>query len=422
MRNYIPRFAAILIISSAASLSLSVDAAGGENWPVFLGPAANGHADATDLPLTWSETENIVWKTAIHGRGWSSPVVWKNQIWLTTATADGKEMFVVCADLATGKILHDVKVFDVQLPDKIASVNSYASPTPCVEEGRVYAHFGTYGTVCLDTATGRPVWSRRDLKCIHHMGPGSSPILFENLMIFNVDGCDVQYVIALDKATGRTAWKTDRRVDFTDIPWYRRKSYTTPIVITHDERRQLISACAYGIFSYDPSTGKEFWKITHRGWSLTPRPVYAHGLVYQVMDFDFPELWALKPEGSGDRPASDVVWKLTKGSPQTPSFTVVDDLLYLVSDDGIAQVLDAKTGESIWRKRMSGDYSASLVYADGRVHFFSEDGTTTVIAPGRECEVLATNELDAPIKATPAVVGRSFILRTADHLYRIEKK
>ena len=169
-------------------------AAAGETWPEFRGPTGDGHAAGRGLPVTWSETENVAWKTAIPERGWSSPVIWHQQIWLTTATPDGTAMFAVCVDRETGKIVHQIKVFDTPNPEHIAVVNSYASPTPAIEAGRVYAHFGTYGTACLDTATGQIVWTRRDLNCDHHEGPGSSPILFENLLIVHVDGRDVQYV------------------------------------------------------------------------------------------------------------------------------------------------------------------------------------------------------------------------------------
>lgn len=201
-----------------------------ENWPEFRGPRGNGHSGATGLPLTWSESENVLWKTPIHDRGWSSPVVWGNQVWLTTATDDGKRLFAVCVDRDTGKIVHDVKVFDVDRPERIAPINSYASPTPAIEPGRVYVHYGTYGTACLDTKTGRVIWARRDLNCEHHMGPGSSPILFDRLLILHVDGCDVQYVVALDKQSGKTVWKTERSVDYANVhrfharPFARRRS------------------------------------------------------------------------------------------------------------------------------------------------------------------------------------------------------
>ena len=395
----------------------------GEVWPEFRGPTRNGHADAAGLPLTWSESENVTWKTAIHGRGWSSPVIWKDQIWLTTATRKGTEMFAVCVDRAGGKIVRDVKVFDVEGPQQIAPVNSYASPTPAIEDGRIWVHYGTYGTACLDTESGKTLWTCRDLTCDHHMGPGSSLMLFENLLIFHVDGCDVQYVVALDKATGKTVWKADRSVDYRRVNRYHRKGFCTPIVVEAAGRLELVSPCSKAIFAYNPRTGKELWKVRHGGWSMTPRPLAGHGLVYVIMDFDFPELWALRPGGTGDVTDSHVVWTIPKGNrmPKTPSLLLVGDLLYMVRDTGTAACVEAKTGKIVWRERIRGEYASSPIYADGRIYCFSLSAKMTVIEPGRRCKVLAVNELDGRMMASPAVAGNALFLRTDTHLYRIEE-
>ena len=267
----------------------------GENWPQFRGPSGDGHSDSTGLPVSWSDTENVVWKTPIHDRGWSSPVVWANQVWVTTATADGHQMFAVCVDRESGKIVHDLKVFDTENPDHIASVASYASPTSVIEEGRVWVHYGSYGTACLDTASGAVLWSRRDFKCDHHEGAGSSPILFGKLLIFHVDGRDVQYVVALDKLTGETVWKTDRSIDFSPFDRNIRKAFCTPIVIETAGGLQLISPGAKGLMAYNPNTGEELWRIRYNGWSLTPRPLFGHGLVYFINDYEKPELVAVRP-------------------------------------------------------------------------------------------------------------------------------
>lgn len=396
----------------------------GENWPQFRGPDANGHTDAKDLPLTWSETENVTWKTPIHDRGWSSPVIWGDQIWMTTATANGKGLFAVCVDRRSGRIVHDVKVFDVRRPEKIAKMNTYASPTPTVEAGRVYVHFGTYGTACLDTATGRVLWTRRDLNCDHHMGPGTSPVVFGRLLIVPMDGIDVQFVAALDKATGKTVWKKDRSVDYSKVHRYCRKAYCTPIVIESAGASQLISPCSKAIIAYDPATGAELWKVRHRGWSMTPRPLFGHGLVYLVMDYDYPELWALKTGGRGDVTGTHVAWKLKDPVPKKPSFLLVGDLLFLVDDKGSAACVEAKTGRLVWRRRIGGQYSASALYAPGRIYFFAERGGATVLAPARLAKaykVLATSTLDGRVMASPAVSGRALFVRTETHLYRIEK-
>jgi len=391
-----------------------------ENWPQFRGPAGDGVSDAVGLPVAWSETENIVWKTPIHDRGWSSPVIWGEQIWLTTATEDGKRLFAVCVDRDSGRVTHDVKVFDVAEPDEIAKVNSYASPTPVIEHRRVYVHYGTYGTACLDTQTGEVLWARRDLNCDHHMGPGASPILHGDLLLFTVDGCDVQYVVALDKTTGKTAWKTNRTVDLSRVHHMTRKCYTTPTVYRSGDRLEMIAPASRALFAYDPLSGKELWTLKHRGWSISPRPVYHEGLLYLVMDFDHPELWAVEPGGSGQRHEDAIVWRLRKGAPSTPSFLLIGGTVLLVNDGGVAMCLDAKLGEMIWQERLGGNFSASPIYADGRVYFFSHDAVATVIEAGRKYTELAKNRLDGEMRASPAVSGRALFVRTKTHLYRVD--
>jgi outer membrane protein assembly factor BamB len=397
--------------------------AAGDDWPQFRGPEGNGHSRATDLPIKWSLDENVLWKTPIHDRGWSSPVVWKEQVWVTTATADGREMFAVCVDRSSGKIVHDVKVFDTEKPEHIAEVNSYASPTPVVEAGRVYVHYGTYGTACLDTASGKILWTRRDLNCDHHEGPGSSPMLWENLLILHVDGRDAQYVVGLDKATGKTVWKTNRSIDYSQLMNNTRKAFCTPIVIQVDGRRQLISPGAKAVMGYDPASGEELWKVRYFGWSVTPRPVFGHGLVFLIIDYERPELWAVRPDGHGDVTDTHVVWKITKGMPSRPSPLLIEDLLYMVNSEGIGSCVEARTGQLVWKERVGGNYSASPIYADGRIYFFSQDGVTTVLQPGRQYTVLAVNKLDGEqLMATPAVSGKALFVRTRTHLYRIEKQ
>jgi outer membrane protein assembly factor BamB len=393
-----------------------------ENWLELHGPERNGHSAAKNLPLVWSETNNVVWKTAIHNLGWSSPVVWGNQIWITTATDDGKQLFAVCLDSRTGKIVHDLKVFDTESPEHVASVNSYASPTSAIEAGRVYVHYGTYGTACLDTGDGKILWSRRDLTCDHHEGPGSSVMLHKTLLCFNVDGRDVQYVIALDKSTGKTVWKTNRSIDYTPFSTNLRKAFCTPIILDAGGRLQLFSPGAKAMISYDPQSGEELWKVRYNGWSMVPRPLFGHGLLYVITDYEKPELWAVRPDGRGDVTDTHMVWKVTKDMPRTASLLLVDDLLYMANDDGYAICLEAKTGNRVWRERLKGKHSASPIYGAGRIYFFSEKNLTTVIEPGREFKVLAENQLEERVMATPAVTGDAFILRSKTHLYRLEDR
>ncbi len=393
-----------------------------ENWPEFRGPQGNGHAAEAQLPLTWSETENVSWKTPIHGKGWSSPVVWGSQIWMTTATADGHKLSVICVDKQSGKILHDFVLFEVEKPGFCPEMNSYASCTPAIEEGRVYIHFGSYGTACLDTATARPIWVRQDLPCDHHRAPASSPIIYENLLILTFDGFDLQYLVALDKASGRTVWKKDRnleyRIDNGDI----KKAYSTPTVFEIGGRQQLISPSASATVAYDPRTGDELWRVNSGGMNAAARPLYGHGLIYANTAAGGFKTFAVRPDGQGDITDSHVAWKFSRTSPTRPSQLLAGDFLYLVNDDGIAACLDAKTGEEQWTTRIGGKYSASPLYCQGRVYFFDEDGKTHVIQAGNEYKLLATNELDGGCMASAAVSNDALFLRTKSHLYRIEKQ
>lgn len=402
-----------------------------DNWPQFRGPDGMGHSNATGLPVTWSETQNIKWKTAIHGKGWSSPVIWGSQIWMTTATEDAKQLFFICVDRDTGKILRDTKVFDVETPQYIIQLNSPASPTPVIEEGRVYITFGAPGTACLDTKTGKVLWQRRDLECNHFRGAASSPILFGNLFILNFDGSDFQYVVALDKNTGKTVWKTKRSVDFKDLDkdgkpnreGDMRKGFSTPLVASFGSAPPiLIDPGSKAFYAYDPLTGKEIWRTEeHKNHSVAVRPSVANGLIYAATGMGKASVWAIRPGGHGVVTDTHVVWKAPRNVPTMPSPIVVGDLLFMVSDNGIITCLDAKTGEAVWQQKIGGEFSASPVSAEGRIYFFDREGKITVIQAGREFKQLAANQLDEGFMASPAVSGKALFLRTKTHLYRVER-
>jgi outer membrane protein assembly factor BamB len=411
-------------LSACLGGSAALRAADGSstNWPEFRGPTSDGHADAADLPTEWSEQKNIVWKTAIHGRGHSSPVIWENQIWLTTATENGKEMFAVCVDRDTGKIVHDVKLFENTKPDEIHELNSYASPTPCIEAGRVYITFGSYGTACLDTATAKVLWERRDLPCNHFRGPGSSPILDGDTFILHYDGFDYQYVVALDKSTGKNVWKGGRDIDFGTDNGDFKKAFCTPIVITAAGKQQLISPASKAVVSLDPRTGKELWKVRYPEFSATARPLFGHGLVFVNTGFGKAELWAIKPDGAGDVTDSHVVWKNTRQIGSKSSAVLVGDSLYQVHDSGVATAIDAKTGKEVWTKRLGGQFSASLLASRENIYYCDQQGVTTVIKAGPKAEVIAKNKLESGCMASPAVSGNALFLRTQSHLYRIEQR
>lgn len=424
----VPAFAACAILFLAPASAPA-------DWPEFRGPGGNGLASEPGdtkplgLPVRWSETENVKWKVPIPHRGWSTPVVMGGQVWLTTATLDGQDFFAICVDAATGEVRYNERLFHADAPEPLGnSVNGYASPSPAIEPGRAYVHFGSYGTACLDTAALKVLWERRDLACRHFRGPASSPIIYEDLLILTFDGVDVQYLAALDKKTGRTVWRTDRSTRWNDLdadgkPTREgdfRKAFSTPLVIDSGGRRQMISPGAKAAFSYDPRTGRELWKTSHSGHSSAPRPVFGNGLVFVTTGHGRTELWAVRPDGQGDVTASHVAWKVDKGAPLTASPVLVGDLLYMVSDDGAATCLEAATGEPVWRERIGGNYAASPIYADGRIYFFNQQGKAAVLKAGREFEVLAANTLDAGCMASPAVSARSLFVRTRTHLYRIE--
>lgn len=394
---------------------------GAEFWNQFRGPGGDGQARSRSLPLEWSETEGIAWKTAIHGKAWSSPVVWGNQIWMTSATKDGKQLFAVCVDAGTGRITHDITVFEIAEPMVCYSYNSYASPTPVVEQGRLWVHYGSAGTACLDTASGKVLWTRQDLRCDHFRGPGSSPIVFRNLLIVNFDGFDFQYVVALDKRTGRTVWKTDRTIDYGSDDGDMKKAYCTPAVFRHHGRWQLVSPAAVATIAYDPWTGKELWKVYHGGFNAAARPLYSHGLVFLNTEGGL-RLLAVRPDGNGDVTKTHIAWTCKKATPTRPSQLIVKDHFYMVNDKGIASCLDVKTGKATWTHRMGGPHSASPIHADGRIYFFDEDGCSRVIAADpTKFRLLAENHLDAGCMASPAVAGDALIVRTKTHLYRIER-
>ncbi|HEX2970788.1 MAG TPA: PQQ-binding-like beta-propeller repeat protein, partial [Tepidisphaeraceae bacterium] len=404
-------------------------AKGEENWAQFRGVGSQGHSDAKGLVVELGAADKVRWRTEIHGRAWSSPVVWGNQVWVTTATEDGKELFGVCVDRESGKIIHDLKLFEVATPQYAHPYNTYASPTPIVEQGRVYVTFGSPGTACLDTASGKVIWSRTDFVCNHFRGAASSPILFENLLIMHFDGSDYQYVVALDKATGKTVWKTNRSIDHKDLspegkPMLEgdlRKAFSTPVIATVEGKPVMVSLGSKACYGYDPRTGAELWRVEYREChSGSPTPVLGEGMAYVCMGLSRGELWAIRLGGQGMITDTHVAWKVKRNVPTRNSPVLVGDLLYLVDDDGMAVCLESKTGQEVWRKRLKGVYSASPVYADGRIYFFSESGYITVIEPGRAYKQLSETRMPEGFMASAAVAGKAFYLRTKTSLYRVE--
>ena len=374
-----------------------------EDWPQFRGPGGEGHSTEVNLPLEWSETKNMVWKTAVAGKGWSSPVVMGDRIWLTSAI--GQTLHALSFDKDSGKLLKDVEVFAVKDLGKQHAKNTHASPTPVLEAGRVYVHFGKHGTAALNT-DGEVLWrTHMDYDYVH--GTGGSPVIYKNLLIFNCDGGDVQFVVALDKTTGKVKWKTSRQTYM---------AFATPLLIQVNGKDQLISPGAHRTVAYDPLNGKELWSVPYgEGFSNVSRPVYGHGLVFLSTGFNRADLIAVKPGG-------EVAWKYSRSVSLTPSFLLVGDELYMVSDNGIATCFDAKTGTVHWQQRLGGNYSASPTFADGRIYFQSEEGETIVIEPGKKFSKLAVNRLDAATLASMAISGGRIFIRTDSNLYAFGAK
>ena len=410
-------------------LAFTLTAAAANEWPQFRGPAGDGHSDATGLPVAFGEGDHVKWTTAIHGKAWSSPVIWKSQIWLTTATEDGTELSVLCVDKDSGKILHDKVLFHVANPQFCHKFNSYASPTPVIEEGRLYVTFGSPGTACLDTHDAKVLWERRDFVCNHYRGAGSSPIAWGDLLIMNFDGSDFQFIVALDKKTGKTVWKTNRSVDYKDLgpdgqPTGEgdfRKAFSTPQVIDDAGQPVLLSSGAKAHYGYDPRNGHELWRVEELGQhSAATRPVAGLGLAFFPTGFSKGQLLAVKLGGRGVLDESHIAWRLKRSVPNKPSILLVNDLLFMIDDGGIASCVEARTGKVVWTERVQGNYSAAPLYADGRIYVCSEEGKVALLAPAREFKLLAENKFDDGFMASPAVSGKALFLRTKTHLYRIE--
>ncbi len=409
------------------------------DWPRFRGPTGDGlyppRADGKPhgFPTTWSEDDNIVWKTPVEGRAWSSPVIMGDQIWMTNATEDGLKMFAVCLDKATGKKIHDLLLFENKDPEALSNnVNGYGSCTPTIDEERVYIHFGSYGTAALDRTTGKVVWQRRDLPCQHFRGPGSSVVLYKDTLILTMDGVDVQYLTALNKKTGETVWRTDRTTDFGDVEAGGkirgdgdfRKAYTTPNFVTIEGRVHLVSAGAKAAYGYDADSGKELWKITYNEYSTAASPIFVgNNMAIINTGFGKSHLLGVRLDGNlkGDVTGSHIEWDIFKRIPPLSSPVVADGKIYTTSDLGILSRIDAASGEIEDHLALNARFASSGILADGLLYFTSEEGDTKVIKPGAEMEVIATNTLDDGFMASPALDGNSLYLRTRSHVYRIGK-
>lgn len=389
------------------------------DWPEFRGPTAQGIVPNGPLPLHWSPTKNVVWKQAIPGKGWSSPIVVKRRVYLTTAVPsdDTKDLSLraLCLDASTGKPLWDQAIFraDRANSPKIHTKNSYASPTPLLYDDLLYVHFGHLGTACLDLQ-GKVLWRNQQHYAPVH-GGGGSPIVAGNLLVFHCDGGDKQYVVALNRLTGKEVWHVDRNAN--PVKGF---SFCTPLLITVNGQQQLISAGSNAVSALDPASGKEIWRVRYQGYSVVPRPVYGHGLLFICTGYDSPQLLAIRPDGHGDVTDTHIEWTARRGIPLTPSLLLAGDELYLAADNGIFSCLDAATGKVHYQERIGGNYSASPLLADGKIYLLSEQGTGLIFRAGKRFEELARIELDERALASYAAADGALFIRTEHNLYRIE--
>ncbi|MFM7843595.1 MAG: PQQ-binding-like beta-propeller repeat protein [Planctomycetota bacterium] len=384
-----------------------------EDWPEFRGPTGQGLSQEKNVPTAWSEEKNITWKVPVPGRGWSSPVLQGDQIWLTTSSEQDTVLRAICLDRKTGQTVHDVELFRLDEPPKIHDKNTPASPSALIEGDRVYVHFGVLGTACL-ARDGKIVWKTQELTFRHGHGPAGSPVVYQDLLLLNCDGTDRQFMAALDKTTGKLKWEAKRNGS---------KAYSTPLVIKVNGQDQIVSTAAEWVYGYEAASGKELWKVRYPGgYSNVPRPVFGQGLVFVSSGYNTPVMYAIRPTGQGDVTNSHVAWQEKRGAPHNPSPLLVDDYLYTVSDGGVLTCRTAQNGEQIWQQRIPGGYSASLVFANGNIYAQNETGVTTVFKHGAKYEEVAVNKLPGRTLATLAISNAAIYLRTDEHLFRIDQK
>jgi outer membrane protein assembly factor BamB len=434
------RFATIALFAVAllciSCRSLQTENPSAESWPRFRGPNGQGHSSERNLPLHWSSTSNVVWKTSVPGEGWSSPIVWDGKVFLTSATENGTKCHVFCIDAQNGKIVWDKHVFDQQ-PRRKEGKNSYATPTPTTDGKSAFAVFGDGSVVALDFG-GNVLWTNREVRFYSRHGLGSSPILYDGLLLMAYDGSnpvqaagnypqvsddertgwqipwDKALLVALDTKTGKRVWTGKRGLS--------RIAHVTPIIANVDRKDQIISGAGDRLQGFDPKTGELIWSIYAQGEGVTPSPVLGDGVVFASSGFEKTTLRAIKLGGAkGDVTESHIAWEQRKGVPTQPSPIFAKPYLYAITDGGIASCFDPKTGEIVWQERVGGSFSASPVFADGKIYFLSETGETAVIAPGPEFKVLAKNPLGEKCQASMAVSGKRLFIRSDKDLFCIAR-
>lgn len=419
-------FVAILPALLIASYALPAAA---EDWPRFRGPTGQGISTETGVPTQWSATENVAWKTPIPGAGWSSPIVLGDRLFLTTATDEGRSFRVLCLDRKTGAITWNKEIVQ-QEPGNKSGQNSWATATPTTDGERVYvlAFDGTTAALAFD---GAIVWTNRDFKYYSQHGLGVSPLVWQDLVIVPFDWSsrgpekrvgwqipwDQSVIYAYDKATGKVRWQGKRGLS--------RIGHVTPQVVSVDGRDQLISPAGDVVQGFDPKTGECLWTVKNTGEAVVPAIVIGDGLVFATSGFNNAGSAALRAVrlggGKGDCTATHIAWEQTKAVPMIPSMLYVKPYLYTVAETGMARCLKADTGEMVWENRLKGSYSASPIWAEGRIYFTNERAETTIIQAGPEFKILAQNAIGEKCQASPAVSQKQIFIRTEGNLYAIGK-
>jgi len=423
-------FPLLFFLLTALVSGLLQSCSGDKNWTTLRGSDQNAICENEKIPLKWDDSV-IKWKTEIHDRGHSSPVVYKNQIWLTTATADGKELYAVCLDFKTGKILYDIKVFTPEAAGRKNAVNTYATPTPFIEKGFVYVHYGHMGTACINTSNGSIVWKRNDFTFKNVHGPASSPVVYKNLLILHFEGSDARYLIALDKSNGKLRWRKDRPPEpYVPLDPVGKLAYITPLIINVKGQDLLISDGSAICQAFDPQTGREIWRVVDGAETTVAMPFTENGILYWYTGYKIidgkkiTDLLAVNPDGKGDITATNVIWTKKDESLSNQMLTPVikDGLIYTVTTLNNMMTIDAATGKELWNKKVTAAYNASPLYIDGNIWFFSIKGDILVLKAGREYNEVARDKMESGIWATPAVLRNSIILRTEKYLYKISEK
>ena len=395
------------------ALFMAVPARGGD-WPAWRGPRGDGRADGATLPTRWSTTENVHWKVPIPGGGHSSPIIFGDRVFVTTAVESDQSRRLICLSRIDGKPLWEREVLKAPLENRHER-NSYASATPATDGRHVWVSFlkdPEIHLICYDV-DGNEVWRKSPGTFASVHGFCSSPVLHEDLVILNCDQDAKAWIVAYDKASGDERWRVDRP--------NRTRSYCTPLVIDVDGTKQLVLSGSKCVASYDPATGKQLWIIDGPTEQFVASLAYTGGVLFVTGGFPQLHMLGIDPRGKGNVTKTHILWRTHKGVSYVPSPVASGDWFFNVSDNGIASCFEAKTGSLMWKERLGRRHSASAVAAGGNVYFLDDDGETFVVKAAPQFELVSQNSLGEPCFASPAVSRGQLFIRTATHLYCIGK-